>query len=324
MDKQAKQRAILQKLKNLPSDERVSYALELLDKERGIQIVSAALAILTPTAPLDARPILLRLYDYYDAAGIKRDPGSPLRSAILVALFPIANATDVPLAERAAMTYEFLPPSHEESVSGLRAAGLTLLSKLDSELAHYHSVRLLNDPHTSHMSGEPAVSAARHLADYRHTLPLYAYVLRGLENRESLPEVMGECLRCLPEIPLSVINDLLARYTAISPRLNMPIYMSRDDIELVGLFDLLLAHATRSSYLTFIEEFLRTTHRFEVFRYLVSVIVAQHQPATWTMLERVTRAERDRQKVEILLSAFMAVQGDPAVTLLLNELQMQH
>lgn len=323
MDKQARQRAILQRLQSLPPDERVSYALELLDRERGIQIVSAALAVLTPTAPLDARPILLRLYDYYDAAGIKRDPGSPLRSAILVALFSVAESSDSTLAEHAAMTYEFLPPSHEESVSGLRAAGLTLLSKLDPELAHYHSVRLLNDPHTSHMSGEPAVSAARHLADYRHSLPLYAYVLRGLGESESLPEVMGECLRSLPEAPLSVIDDLLARYTAISPRLNTPFYESRNDIELVGLFDLLLAHANRNSYLTFIEAFLRTTRRLEVYRYLVSVIVAQHQPLTWTVLQRVARAERNHYKVEILLSAFEPVQSDSTIATLLTELQSQ-
>lgn len=154
-------------------------------------------------------------------------------------------------------------------------------------------------------------------------------MLRGLGDRESLaevvdehskflPEVMGECLRSLPEAPLSVIEDLFARYTAFSPRLHGPVYESRDDIELVGLFDLLLAHANRSSYLTFIEEFLRTTHRIDVYRYLVSVILAQHQSVILTMLQRVTHAEQDRQKVEILLSTFTTMQGDPAITPLLN------
>ncbi len=96
MDKQKKQQAILQRLHGLAGkpSEQARYALELLDQERGNQVVSAALDIVTAAATPEARPVLLRLYDYYDAAGIKRDAGSYLRSAILGALLSIADPAD--------------------------------------------------------------------------------------------------------------------------------------------------------------------------------------------------------------------------------------
>jgi hypothetical protein len=74
------------------------------------------------------------------------------------ALRPVAHLTDRSLAEHAAMTYEFLPPKREECAGGLRIAGLSLLETIDVALASYHSVRLLNDPYTSRMSGEPALA----------------------------------------------------------------------------------------------------------------------------------------------------------------------
>jgi len=331
VNKQAKQQATLQRLRGLADqpDEYIHYAMELLDQERGNQVVSAALAAVTATAPPGARPVLLRLYDYYDAAGVKRDAGGHLRTAILSALLPIAHPADWTLAEHATKTYEFLPPKHEESATGLRAAGLVLLNNLDPVLASYHCVRLLIDPHTSHMSGEPAVSAVRLLAKqvsplpYQgHLLPLYVYVLDSLlGSRESVPEAVGECLRSLTKAPASVVDGLFAQYTAYSPRTRRLTYETKDDVELAGLFDLLLEHATRDSYLNFLEEFLRTTQRYEVYRYLVTMIVAGHQPKTWIMLLEEARREQDQRKVEILLSVFALVQNDPTVTDLVSELQ---
>lgn len=55
-------------------------------------------------------------------------------------------------------------------------AGLALLETIDTALASYHSVRLLNDLHTSRMSGEPALSAVRFLANQGQFLPLYGFV----------------------------------------------------------------------------------------------------------------------------------------------------
>src|SRR5258708_37039182 len=209
------------------TQEQVRSALELLKQERSIQVVSAALSVLTSVAVPEARPVLLRLYAYYDEAPIKRDAGGRLRGLILKALQPIAHATDRSLAWHAAMTYEFLPPKKEECAGGLRIAGLSLLETIDVVLASYHCVRLLNDPYTSRMSGEPALSAVRFLANQGQFLPLYGFLVSNLLQDELLSslragptrsaEVMGECLRYLALAPSSLVDDLFARYLAYSP-----------------------------------------------------------------------------------------------------------
>lgn len=118
-------------------DEQVRYALEILERERSKQVVSEVLAVLTQTPVPQARPIFLRLYAYYDEAGVKRDAGGDLRTALLGALLSIADTRDQTLAERAITTYESLPSTREECAGGLRAAGLVLLHNLDPVLASY-------------------------------------------------------------------------------------------------------------------------------------------------------------------------------------------
>lgn len=115
MARKTKQQATLQHLRSLINqpDEQARYALGLLEREHGTQVVSEALAALTQSPVCEGRPLLLRLYDYYDEAGVKRDVGGDLRVAILGALLPVA--------ERAVTTYEFLPPKREEAVSPIEA-----------------------------------------------------------------------------------------------------------------------------------------------------------------------------------------------------------
>jgi hypothetical protein len=84
-------------------DEQARYALETLERERGKQVVSAALAVLTQTQIPQARPILLRLYAYYDEAGVKRDAGGDLRTALLGALLPISDTRDQALVAHCIM-----------------------------------------------------------------------------------------------------------------------------------------------------------------------------------------------------------------------------
>ncbi len=129
MDEQTKHQALLHRLLSLADQpqEQIRYVLELLERVRGIQVVSIALAYVTSVALPEARPALLRLYDYYGQVPLKRDAGGRLRSSNLAALQPIAHLTDRSLAEHAAMTYEFLPPKKEECAGGLRVAGLSLL-----------------------------------------------------------------------------------------------------------------------------------------------------------------------------------------------------
>jgi hypothetical protein len=119
VNKQTKQQEMLRHLRSLvhQPDEQVRYALEILERERGKQVVSAALNVLTPRSIPQARPILLRLYAYYDEAGVKRDAGGDLRTALLGALLSIADTRDQALAEHALITYAL---HHEKSYRRVR------------------------------------------------------------------------------------------------------------------------------------------------------------------------------------------------------------
>ena len=308
MDKNPKQTAALQRLRDLAGqpEEQFRYALELLDKEHSLRVVPSALAVVAAHPAPAARPVLLRLYDYYAADGVKRDPGCEMRVAVLQALRPITQLDDRALAERALQTYEFLPPTRSESAGGLRAAGLLVLDDLDPTQAGYHAVRLLIDEHTSRMSGEPAVTAARLLAGQGELLPLYYY---AVDTRPAIAEVLADCLKGLAKAPAGIVDSLIARYGD-----------SPDDLILAGLFDLLLTHAERPAPHALLETFLRTTRRYDVYRYLVAAIVAEHQPAAHAILLTVARDERDRRKIELLVQALALVRNDPAVTALLADL----
>jgi len=86
--------------------------------------------------------------------------------------------------------------------------------------------------------------------------------------------VMGECLRSLTRAPVSVVDDLLARYLAYSPASLMPTYEAREDVELVGFFDLLLAQTPRRTYLDFVASFLCQTARDELYQYVIALLIA--------------------------------------------------
>ena len=185
--------------------EQLTFALRLVEKERNPETVIEALTVIERAAEDRARPVLFARYDALDRDGARSDPGGAIRIALLRALRPGARSDDAPLFARAATTYEH---RFGEVAGDLRAAGLLALSEVDPTLAGFYAVRLLHDPHTSPMSGEPAATAARVLADLGQPLPLYACVIRdaGVPS-----EVVGECLRGLREIPASLVPGLVAR-----------------------------------------------------------------------------------------------------------------
>jgi len=332
MSRQTKRQAALQHLRSLANqpEEQARYALELLERERGTQAVSEALAALTHSPVREVRPLLLRLYDYYDEAGVKRDAGGDLHVAILAALLPVADPLDRALAERAAATYEFLPPQREECACGLRAAGLVLLSTLEPVLASFHCARLLVDIYTSRMSGEPAVSAIRilgrqgsHFASQGYLLPLYSYLFA---QRECHPEVEAECLRHLAQAPAGVVESVLSHYTAlisVGTGMAVPRHETKDDVALLGLLDLVLASSDNSTCLAFLEKFLRETQRYEVYHSVLATIIAAHTSQLLKLLLKVAQEERRPEKIELLLSSLTVVQHDPKIERVIHKLQQK-
>jgi len=267
-------------------EEQASYALGLVEQERNVDVIVAALEVLGKRADPAVRPALLRRYAYFDRDGSRRDPAGTIRIAILRVLRPLAMPDDAALFERAASTYEYL---YGEAAGDLRAAGLLALSEVDETRAGFYAVRLLTDEHTSTMSGEPALTAVRLLAAGEQVLPLYGYVLR---DGPAIADVTAEALRSLTALPAALLPALVARYRE-----------SDDEIVLLGLFDLLLAHPTRAGFERFIVEFLRTTRLYAIHRYLASAIVAARDTTLIADLTAMEKVERDPQKRDALREA---------------------
>jgi hypothetical protein len=78
---------------------------------------------------------------------------------------------------------------------------------------------------------------------------------------------------------------------------------SKDEIVLLGLFDLLLTRADRDEYRDMIIAFLRTTTLHNIYRYLVSALIAGRDPLTVDALVALADVEHDAQKREILRDA---------------------
>jgi hypothetical protein len=267
-------------------DEQAVYALGVVERERNVDAVVAALEVLGKRADPSHRPALLRRYAYSDRDGSRRDPAGTIRIAILRVLRPLALPEDTALFERAVLTYEYL---YGEAAGDLRAAGLLALSEVDAARAGFHAVRLLTDEHTSTMSGEPALTAVRLLAAGEQSLPLYGYVLR---DGPTISDVTAEALRSLTALPAALVPALVSRYRE-----------SDDEIVLLGLFDLLLAHPARAGFERLIVEFLQTTRLYAIHRYLASAIVAARDTTLIAELTTMERRERDPQKREALRAA---------------------
>ncbi len=272
---------------------QTALAIDVLAKDKDVQAIRAALEVLKqhPTPP--ARQKLRERFEHYAADGVRRDTGSYLRAAIVQALRPIALPDDLPLLERAATTYEFLPPSHSEEASLLRSAALVTLDAVEPRLAAFHCVRLLADPNTSLLSGEPAVTAVRVLAAQGNPWPLYYYALHQPHPQS---DVLSECLKELTSLPASLLPELIDRFGG-----------SEDEVVLVGLIDLLVDTGGSS----FLHEFLGHTAKYAVYHYLVTRLVAR--PTQWGLDELKYQAqyERNSRKLGILEEALSLGGTDP-------------
>lgn len=297
----------LRALKELDAspDEQSAFAARLLEQRSSLAVVASALDVLARTPIPSARPALLKRYAHVDADGPRRDSGGSLRILIVKALRQLGRQDDVPLLERAARTYEYSLYDRAEIGVALRAEALTALADLDPELASYHAARLLVDPQTDEMSGEPAATAARILAAQGNLLPLYAYAMQG----SRFPEVTAEALRGLTRLPESLLPPLLKRD-----------WEGEGEAVLAGLYDLLLQHRARAITLPFLKDQLLTAKREEVFTYLATLMVADGRDGMLALLDEVITEELRPRRRAILRDALSVRRGSTRVDAMLRRL----
>ena len=273
----------IEKLRTLEAtpDAQRTYAVRLL-KDRTVDVVLAAVAVLAEAEDPAFREPMLAAYAALARDGVKRDLGGSIRIALLDALRPIADSADSPIFERAATTYEFL---YGEEAADLRAAGVRALVGVDAPLACFYAMRLLDDRYQSEMSGEPSLTAMRVLAAQGQHLPVYAYVMRETPRH---PDVVAEGLRSLVALPPSLMPELVERYRE-----------DRSEIVLLGFFDLLLGHREQQHYRDVVLDLLATTHYINLYRYLLILLVNRHDPDIEHALARIAERETDRRKQAI-------------------------
>ena len=287
----------LQELRALAAEPAAQAALAqtILTTEKDVQAIRAAVEALKAHPTPAARRVLRERFEHYAADGVRRDAGAYLRAAILQALRPIALPDDVPLLERAAATYEFLPPGRSEEGVLLRSAALVTLDAVNPRLAAFHSIRLLADKHTSRLSGEPALTAVRVLAAQGNIWLLYYYALHQT-NPQS--DVLSECLKNLVSLPAALAAELTDKYGA-----------SDDEVVLVGLLDMVLDAGGGP----FIHKFLSATDKYAVYHYLVTRLVATPTPTGLAELGLHAQNERNPRKLSILAEALALGRTDPLI-----------
>jgi hypothetical protein len=286
----------LQQLRELATDPtaQAAYAATLLQPRNGLEVIRAALDVLTKHPHADARARLAALYDHYAADGVRRDPATYTRSAIVRALRPVALSDDLPLLEQAALTYEYPPPAYAEEAGLLRSNALVAITDVDDERAKYHATRLLADARTDPMSGEPAITAVAVLAAQQELLPLYFYATQAPETMHA--EVAAECLRRLADLPESAVGPLLATHAD-----------SDQPGVLVGLVDLLCQLSDAGIGESFLTDLLGRVEDLDVYRYLVAALLAAASPERRTLALAHAAHETNRDRCVILLDLLPAV-----------------
>jgi hypothetical protein len=235
-------------------------ALRALGRAKTVEAVGTALELL-PDGDPRARQALLERYQSLAADARRRDSDCLLRSALLRGLRGRALASEVPLLEEALRTYEFRPG--EEVAGRLRGAALLVLADLDEALAVFHAVRLLGDPHTSEISGEPAVTAAHLLASHGHSLVLYQALLALTIQ----PEVAAACFEGLAGAPGSVLAALAEEH-----------WKEYAGSALLTLVDLLLAHPDAGRLAGVLAGIVEEAADLDVVRYAATAMVASRKP----------------------------------------------
>ncbi|MCC6455064.1 MAG: hypothetical protein IT328_08995 [Caldilineaceae bacterium] len=265
----------LQRLRELVDDPagRADYAVTLLQPRYGLEVVRAALRVLVARPHLPARAALVRLFEHYATQGVTRDPGTYVRSEIVRALRPISEPADVALLEQALMTYEFPAPAFKEEAALLRSGALVTLAEIDDVRARFHATRLLADPLTDPMSGEPALTAVTVLVAQGELLPLYFYVTQDAARMQA--EVASVCLRSLDSLPAEALPPLIACYADCT-----------NPVMLVGLTDLLLAYPDLAISQETLARLLREVKDMDLYRYMAAALLAAgHAELRWLVLD---------------------------------------
>ncbi|MGE3077162.1 MAG: hypothetical protein AB7N24_19660 [Dehalococcoidia bacterium] len=286
------------------------FAMEILADEGSPELVKLALESLGEEIRPDDGPVLRQLYNDFDIDGVKKDPGGNVRVEVLKALWHLRSGEDVPFALRARNTSERTLQANGEMI---RAAGLALLGVLDPARACLEAVLVLgrDDSHplteSSHMTGEPALTAVRLLASQQETNALLLYLLTG---HAPTTEVIGETLRGLASLEFATLEPIL-----------VDLANRDDDGLLVAVCDVLVELPPSPGLAPIVRKLLDSPSRGEVYEFLVSSIVASRRMDLVELVLESLPTEMSQKRLRSALDALQLAPKTPAVETAINQLE---
>lgn len=257
-------------------------ALKAMKSSRHLDVVRTAIGIIGESQDPAHRPALYEKYEWCETQRARGDTSGYIREAIVAALQPIIQPSDLPLLQRALTTYQM--DGMYEVCAGLRAAALIAANDVDSNYAALFAARFLTDPENS-LSGEPARTAIKVLAAQQNLAPIFGLVSWG----NAIGEVLGEGLRHLTELPASLLPLLVDQYRE-----------SEDDQVVLGLWDLLLGHPTRDDWVDELRAFFRTTTLIDLYGIIAIQVVASRSEVLITALRELAAEENDSLRRQLL------------------------
>ena len=263
-------------------EEQIFLAVRLMEKSRHLEVVRAAVKVLGEACNPDLRLALHRKFEWCEQQPVQRDGSGYIRAAIVRAMQPIVQPDDLPLLQRAMTTYQMV--GIYEVCAELRAAALVTANDLDPAFAALFAARFLNDPRNS-FSGEPARTAIQTLVAQQNLAPIFGLASWG----NAIGEVIGDALRNLIDLPAAVLPLLVEQYRE-----------SVDEQVLLGLFDLLLGHATRDAWGNEFALFFRSTALIDLYGIIAMQIVGSRSEVLIGLLRNLAEVEKDQGKKELL------------------------
>ncbi|MBN1966210.1 MAG: hypothetical protein JW910_16300 [Anaerolineae bacterium] len=260
-------------------DAKRSAAIELLAATRSRQMIDAALYALERVTLEEADRPLLREKALYYFAHDDKDSGALLREKLLRLLSDLGHPDDADLYTRGVTVYERKPVN--DTAQTCRAAALVGLATADRTAACRHAVRLLGEPDTSPLSGEPSLTALGVLIRFGETLPVYGFLLR--QGRDCVArgyhEVVGKALASLgadfdPDLYAALAEPLLA--------LDAPVVS-------MGVVDHVVEGRVDALY-PLLERLITRTKDADLHRYAVlALAAARHDPLTGLLYQLARR-----------------------------------
>lgn len=255
-------------------------ALALLTGSTSRQHVDAAINVLQrdevrQTLDDDHRTTLRQVIMRYFDGPPERDRAGMIREALVNLLVHIGHPDDADIFRRGVLTYHRIPTT--DRAQNLRAASLVGLATVQDELTAVYATRLLGEPDTSELNGEPSITALNVLAELGERLPIYSFLLgRGFDfARSPASEVTTQAMSKLgTDFPLVLLDQLIETYLeADIPAAG------------VGIVDVIIERREPSLY-GHLEYILQRTDNADLHRYAAVMLAASRDTELIEMLYR--------------------------------------